>query len=256
MHRLIADGITAAPEDIAWADAVLLDAIEGPAAAMPVLTGLLDALPGRLALIAQDPSTTAEMVRIALGAGDRNRAGLVVAGARRLAEANRAVHSLAAAAAHADGVYRADPDRLCQAVEAFRGTPRVLALAAALTDAAANRYAARDIAAAQAYADEALDVAGRTGARRLTIRLERLRGGRPAPATAEDTGPECLRPLTPAERRVAVLVAKGLSNLEVADKLFLSRHTVDSHLRRIFSKLEIKRRADLILMAAEHLGTP
>lgn len=48
--------------------------------------------------------------------------------------------------------------------------------------------------------------------------------------------------LTEAELRVARLVAQGLSNRAVAAELFLSRHTVDSHLRHIFRKLEVNSR--------------
>jgi DNA-binding CsgD family transcriptional regulator len=51
--------------------------------------------------------------------------------------------------------------------------------------------------------------------------------------------------LTPAEARVAVLVAEGKTNLEVAEALFLSRRTVEGHLSRIFGKLGIRHRAQL-----------
>jgi DNA-binding CsgD family transcriptional regulator len=42
-----------------------------------------------------------------------------------------------------------------------------------------------------------------------------------------------------AGRRLARLVAEGLTNKEVADQLFVSPHTVSSHLRHVFSKLGI-----------------
>ena len=42
------------------------------------------------------------------------------------------------------------------------------------------------------------------------------------------------------------LVANGLTNREVATRLFLSPHTVDSHLRHIFRKLDINSRVDLV----------
>jgi DNA-binding CsgD family transcriptional regulator len=62
--------------------------------------------------------------------------------------------------------------------------------------------------------------------------------------TAAEPAP-FLPQLSEAERRVALLVADGLTNIEVARRLFLSRHTVDSHLRKIFTKLTIKRRTEL-----------
>jgi DNA-binding CsgD family transcriptional regulator len=57
--------------------------------------------------------------------------------------------------------------------------------------------------------------------------------------------PEVLRILTPAEQRVADLVADGHTNQEVADRLYLSRLTVETHLKRIFAKLGIRSRAAL-----------
>ena len=51
--------------------------------------------------------------------------------------------------------------------------------------------------------------------------------------------------LTPDERRVAVLVASGKTNREVATALFTSVRTVESHLGRIYRKLNIRSRTEL-----------
>lgn len=51
--------------------------------------------------------------------------------------------------------------------------------------------------------------------------------------------------LTPQEARVAMAVADGLTNAEVAEQLFLSVKTVEFHLRRIYRKLEIRSRSEL-----------
>jgi DNA-binding CsgD family transcriptional regulator len=51
--------------------------------------------------------------------------------------------------------------------------------------------------------------------------------------------------LTPAETRVAELVAKGLSNKEVAAALVVTPKTIEAHLGRIYRKLEIRRRSEL-----------
>jgi DNA-binding CsgD family transcriptional regulator len=51
--------------------------------------------------------------------------------------------------------------------------------------------------------------------------------------------------LTPAERRVAALVAKGRTNAEVAASLFLAERTVASHLTRVYSKLGVRSRTEL-----------
>jgi DNA-binding CsgD family transcriptional regulator len=51
--------------------------------------------------------------------------------------------------------------------------------------------------------------------------------------------------LTPAERRVAVLVAEGRTNREVAAALFLTERTVASHLSHVYSKLGVRSRTEL-----------
>lgn len=56
--------------------------------------------------------------------------------------------------------------------------------------------------------------------------------------------------LTPAERVVSTLVAEGLSNPAIAERLFISRHTVEAHLKHIFVKLGIRSRAELAALAA------
>jgi DNA-binding CsgD family transcriptional regulator len=61
--------------------------------------------------------------------------------------------------------------------------------------------------------------------------------------------------LTPPERHLAELVSDGLTNKEAAAQMFLSHHTIDSHLRHIFRKLEINSRvtlAGLVAAALEH----
>lgn len=60
--------------------------------------------------------------------------------------------------------------------------------------------------------------------------------------------------LTDSERAVAELVAEGLTNREAGRRVYLSRHTVDSHLRQIFRKLNITSRVELARIAGEHSG--
>ena len=61
--------------------------------------------------------------------------------------------------------------------------------------------------------------------------------------------------MTDSELAVARLVAQGLTNREVAEQLFVSPHTVSSHLRSIFAKLDINSRLALARIAAEHETT-
>jgi DNA-binding CsgD family transcriptional regulator len=56
--------------------------------------------------------------------------------------------------------------------------------------------------------------------------------------------------LTPAEQAVARLVADGLSNRQIGDRLYISRRTVQTHLVHIFAKLDITSRAQLAAQVA------
>lgn len=64
--------------------------------------------------------------------------------------------------------------------------------------------------------------------------------------------PSALAVLTPRERDVLELLAKGRSNTEIADELFISSPTVKTHIGRIFAKLGVRDRAAAIVYAFEH----
>jgi len=91
---------------------------------------------------------------------------------------------------------------------------------------------------ARATLDEALAVFERIGAalwaERARGELKRISGRAATPGA-----------LTPAEERVAALVAEGRTNREVAAALFLSDRTVEGHLSHIFGKLGLKHRAEV-----------
>ena len=59
-----------------------------------------------------------------------------------------------------------------------------------------------------------------------------------------------LEQLTRRERDVATLAAQGLSNRQIAEKLFLSSRTVELHLSRVFAKLGVSSRAALAALWA------
>jgi DNA-binding NarL/FixJ family response regulator len=80
--------------------------------------------------------------------------------------------------------------------------------------------------------------------RRLLDRFLGPDGGEPRDAS-------CLDALTEREREVLVLMAQGLSNTEIARKLFLSEATVKTHVGRVLSKLELRDRVQAVVLAYE-----
>jgi DNA-binding CsgD family transcriptional regulator len=66
--------------------------------------------------------------------------------------------------------------------------------------------------------------------------------------TARKRDPSTLDQLTRQERQVASLASQGLTNQQIADRLFLSRHTVGYHLHKVFAKQGIASRAELHLL--------
>jgi DNA-binding CsgD family transcriptional regulator len=113
------------------------------------------------------------------------------------------------------------------AMEERLGSPPFLALAQ-LTYA---RFA-RD-----ADPKKARDLAGRALAAARRLGLPKI-----AEEAATLAGDDLL---TAREREIAGLVARGLSNREVAERLFLSERTVETHVRSILRKLDLTGRADL-----------
>jgi DNA-binding NarL/FixJ family response regulator len=76
--------------------------------------------------------------------------------------------------------------------------------------------------------------------------IEQERAARP-PVTEGDQ----LEELTAREREVLALVGRGLSNVEIADELVLSPLTAKTHVARLFSKLDARDRAQLVVVAYE-----
>ncbi len=60
-----------------------------------------------------------------------------------------------------------------------------------------------------------------------------------------------LEPLSPRELEVLRLIEQGLSNQEIADRLFLALSTVKGHTRIIFDKLQVQRRTEAVARARE-----
>jgi two-component system response regulator NreC len=92
--------------------------------------------------------------------------------------------------------------------------------------------AIRAVAAGEAYLTPA--------AVRLLLATHRTENGRAEPA------------LSPREREVLRFTARGYSNLEIAERLFVSPKTVDTYRSRIMAKLDLHRRSELVEYALGH----
>jgi len=181
-----------------------------------------------------------------------------VASAQRRSAINPDVRSLAAAAAHADGLLEHSRQCLAGAVELFETGPRPLALASALEDLGAITVENGDTQHAVEAFSRALELYVHAGAawdagrvrgrlRALGVHRRLVSARRPGRGWAA---------MTDSELAVARLVAQGLSNREVAERLFVSPHTVSGHLRHVFAKLDVNSRVELTRLAGLHDSNP
>jgi DNA-binding NarL/FixJ family response regulator len=149
---------------------------------------------------------------------------------------------------------RADPVALLrEAIGVLEDSPARLEHARALTDLGAALRRANRRSEARTALDEALDLATRANARAVAERARtelRAAGGRSSrPAGSGITA------LTASERRVAELAAEGLSNPEIAQALYVTRKTVETHLGHVYRKLGISGRGRLARAMADTSGS-
>jgi DNA-binding CsgD family transcriptional regulator len=243
--ELSGDEVAIAWLNAGWAVGVLELGCDDPAAAHAALDPLCAHAeregigePGMTRFIFDDVEAL-----IALGRTDEatERLSIVTAQARRLdrpfaLSASARCHGLLAAAAgdHADALeaFQRALVEYDRAPLPFDRARILLAQGLALLRARRKREARAALGEAQVIFDE---LGAALFARRARAELGRI-GGRTSAADE----------LTPAERRVAELVAQGLTNREVAAATFVTPKTVEFHLRNVFRKLDIRSRAELV----------
>lgn len=144
---------------------------------------------------------------------------------------------------------------LREAVDVLERSPARLELARALTDLGAALRRQRQRAAAREPLRRGLDLAHRCGAGRIAeqARIELLAtGARPRRLVLRGVDS-----LTASERRVAQMAADGRTNREIAEALFLTQRTIETHLSHVYRKLGIAARSDLArALAGEASASP
>jgi DNA-binding CsgD family transcriptional regulator len=144
------------------------------------------------------------------------------------------------------GALHSGPEGLAwlqEAVVVLEGSPARLEHARAQVNLGTGLLARGERSAAREPLRKGLDLADRCGsaALRETARAALVTSGA-RPRRAALTGPDAL---TAAERRAARMAADGLGNREIAQALFLSTKTVETHLTRAYTKLGIRTRGEL-----------
>ncbi|GAA4501672.1 LuxR family transcriptional regulator [Actinoallomurus oryzae] len=203
-------------------------------------------------LLMTEPNAAAWLTRTALAAGERPVGETLTAMAETLARDNPGFPTYAASAAHARGIADADPTALARAVATYLEPWSRASAAEDLGVLRARTPAARE--AAIRDLDEALAGYRHVGAMRDAARVRaRLRefGVRRRDHQAERPASGWAA-LTDTERAIAALVAEGLTNPQVATRMFISPHTVKFHLGQVFRKLGIGSRVELARLVAEH----
>jgi DNA-binding CsgD family transcriptional regulator/tetratricopeptide (TPR) repeat protein len=243
--------------EVTMAEAQIIEARHGPAAAVGHIRQACADLPAHRGLLLGDPATAAWVVRTALAAGDEELAALAARTAEALARDNPGNPAITAAAAHSLGLAGQDPAHLAWAA-AQHTDP--WAKASATEDLGVLRASHADRDRAVHHLTQAIRGYQLTGAAtdmaRVRRRLRKLGVRRrhwTQPPARPVTG---WHSLTDPERTTSELVAQGLNNQQVADRMYISVHTVAFHMRQIFRKLNIGSRVELTRIVMQQAQPP
>ena len=240
----------------AWPRALIQEAGGELGQALATMTGAWDTC-ARLGLALDYPAVGADLVRLALASGDIGRARDASAAVTEVAARNE-VPWMTGAALRCQGLIEDDAEILQAAAGACAGGSRPLGLALACEDAGAAFARQGRLDRARPLLDQALGIYERLGAARdlaraeATLREAGIRRGRRGTRGRPQIG---WASLTPAEHAVAGLVAEGLSNPQIGERLYISRRTVQTHLAHMFAKLDIATRAQLAADVTRHRGS-
>ena len=239
----------------AWAQALLLEADGELAEALEILGGCWDRC-ASCGLAREYPVIGADLVRLALAAGDAGRARDVAAAVTSVASRNE-VPWITGAALRCQGLAEDDADILQAAVSAYARGSRPLELALTAEDAGAAFARQGNMDRACQLLDQAITIYERLDAARDLARAEaalRQMGVRRSRHVTHRRAQSGWQSLTPSEQAVVDLVAEGLSNPQIGQRLYVSRRTVQTHLAHVFAKLHLTSRTQLAAEAIRHRG--
>jgi DNA-binding CsgD family transcriptional regulator len=194
----------------------------------------------------------ADAVRLATKVGDLGTAKAIEGHAVALATESQIPHRQANAL-YCRSLLDHDATRLLEAAERYDDASRPLLSAKALEAAAGDFVGAGDRSQARAAFTRAVEIYTSLGAATDVARLRTrfsAHGIRRGPHAKHRQARSGWDSLTPTETKIAALVQKGLSNPEIAAKLYLSRRTVATHVSHILKKLDVHSRIDIAREAA------
>jgi DNA-binding CsgD family transcriptional regulator len=193
-------------------------------------------------------SLAPDLVRLALRLGYRDVADEVSETVTSGVNLAPDVPTLRSVALRCEGLLAGDVAPLLEAVELARRAPLLVEHTGACEDAAGLLVEGGWPDKAAELLREALERHERAGADawagRARARLRTL-GVRPGPRGSRHRPAHGWDSLTDTERAVSQLVAEGLTNGAVARRLYISPHTVNTHLRHAFAKLDVSNRVEL-----------
>lgn len=193
------------------------------------------------------------LVHLSVASGDLAAARAVTEDVEDAARQAAGSTTAAAAALRCRGLLEKDALILLKAVEVLRSGPRPIDRAFAAEDAAVALAAMGRMDDARSLLEESLAAYEQVGAARdiartmQTLRRLGVRKGSRRPRGRPTSGWDSL---TPSEQQVVGLLATGLANVEIAKQLYISRFTVETHLKHVYTKLAIASRTELALEAA------
>jgi len=194
----------------------------------------------------------ADGVRLGTETGDLDTAKALAGHAEALAAESETPHRQANAL-YCSALLGQDATRLLAAADRYGDAERPLLRAKALEAAAGSFVCADDRDQARAAFSRAVETYASLGAVADVARLQalfRAHGIRRSPHSKHRRARSGWDSLTPTEIKVAALVEGGLSNPEIAARLFLSRRTVATHVSHILKKLDVNSRIDIAREAA------